>query len=669
MNKNIYKVLLWILIGNVFGMIAALMCITGSRDFNNFYDGGNVYDVTMAHRTGDLAGMQYHADGKYLEITDGNACKNFFLSGKEDAWNYIIMNLSSMNAESIEAEIEYYDKAGTCVGTNHISLSEGENIIASHNISYENVSIWIRDQVGKTFSMDKVQFREKLIEWDISKILPPWMTVLICYCLITGIVLVIKKKIGFVGLNWYLLIDFLQGIYIAAGTWTGSAILYLNKKIRSRIRIILFVIMILYMQIITNISLYEATRYYKYQMAICSMILIAIGIFCYEGKLQKKNWNNVMVQAWTALWILACVSDFLIRNRYTFLGYIMFFVVGFFYFMWNNMEDRKQIIIEFIRAIIISFVITTVFCLVCRPLTEGYRYSGTYYSPGMYAMYVLFVWIAFWGDIEHRINQKKMSVLLIAEIAGAVVAGVLMWKTQSSSGVLPAAVVLAIFLFQGWFLQRKKNVKKRMIQVVLIATVLVGPIEGALHWGLTNIPQMLNTEVYFKNDAYYPASAQITFFQPMTIYASKTEEDAQSTSTGSRILKKLFTKQSLEEFTSARDLYWMGHIREINLFGHENRVELWGSRRWPHNGFIAILYRYGIFSVIPYTIMVFRNLILTWKYMLHHRKEYGFFMFAVMFASFILILMENLELPFLFLCWMAMYFMMGINFEQEEKGA
>ncbi len=38
-----------------------------------------------------------------------------------------------------------------------------------------------------------------------------------------------------------------------------------------------------------------------------------------------------------------------------------------------------------------------------------------------------------------------------------------------------------------------------------------------------------------------------------------------------------------------------------------------------------------------------------------------------MLAAFILILMENLELPFLFLCWMGMYLMMGIYFEQDGE--
>ena len=47
-------------------------------------------------------------------------------------------------------------------------------------------------------------------------------------------------------------------------------------------------------------------------------------------------------------------------------------------------------------------------------------------------------------------------------------------------------------------------------------------------------------------------------------------------------------------------------------------------------------------------------------------RKGGFFLFAVMLVDFILLLGENVEQPFCWLCWFAMYLMMGVEFEQQR---
>lgn len=413
-----------------------------------------------------------------------------------------------------------------------------------------------------------------------------------------------------------------------------------------------------------DLHMYESNRYYKIQMLVCSVAVLLISALCYEKKLVRMNWRNKLVGAWTALWLMACISDFFVAKRYSFSGYIMLLVIGFFYFMWNNMEQKETIIREFIVATIISFVITTIFCFLCRPWVEGTRYLGSYYRPGMYGMYVLYVWIAILAHMDNRISHnKKLFPLILPETAGLALAGMLLWKTQASAAVLPAALVAAIFLFKQLFLSENKNVRKKACIAIMTTVLIAMPVCAVGEWGLKNIPGILGTEVYIEDDEVFSAAKIETPFSPITVYAAESEEEAG----GSRILKKLFEDHSLEGFTSARNFYWIGYLREMNLLGNENKVVLWGENRWPHSGFIAMMYRYGVFAVIPYTIMVFVNLFYAWKYMLRNRKNYGFFVFAVMAAAFVLILMENLELPFLYLCWLGMYLIMGVYFVQEDR--
>lgn len=709
MENPFFQRLFWLLSGVIFGVIAGLMAVSGSTDLNRFYDGGRVCDILADFRNGDVSGMEYRPEEDRFVVTAEDAYKVFTVSDKAQEWNYIRMDLSQAHGAGIHTVFEYYTPAGEMVAAEEVVLTGGRNEIRTEGLSYSGLIIRVRGQVGAAFLFDKVQFREKEIKFAPGRFARVWGIAFLFY---TGISLLIKKlwrKSGLRLPEWYAVIDFLQGIYQMAGESAGCMVSCRAGRWRSRLRTSAFLFLILYMQVITDLKLYETNRYYKVHMLVCSISVIFIGVLCYEGKLKKRNWRNPLVRAWTVLWLMACASDFFVAKRYSFSGYVMLLVVGFFFFQWNNMEKKEEIVREFVNAVLLSFVVTTVFCFLCRPLAEGARYLGSYYSPGMYAMYLLFVWAAFWGDIDYRLGKKMSSPLLWAEVAGAVLSGVLLWKTQSSSGVIPAALVLAVFVLKRFYMRGPAGGKRRTLLVFLAAAVLVVPVSLAGTWGLTHLPGILGTEVRFQSDEVFTTTADLdlweTIFGPVHVYAAgeipgnvmqqemlsveempaggapESDQPADEMSAGmqpadspkkggfsdSRILKKLFGKHSFEDFTSARNYYWLGYLRETNLLGHENKVKLWGKNRWPHNGFIAFLYRYGIFSLIPYTIMVFMNLVCAWKYMLAHRNGYGYYLFADMLAAFILILMENLELPFLFLCWMGMYLMMGIYFEQDGE--
>lgn len=662
---------IWLCTGIAFAIIFMLMDISGSKSFVDFYDGGAVYDVTPFHRTGDAFGMEYRpAEGRFV-VLEQEAYKYCLLSETEKEWDYLRMEISAVEPSPILAQIDYQNLSGDTVFTQEVRLYEGENELQTDGVSYAGIYIWIRNQAGAGISFDQMQFREKKLEVDLQRSFAVWLAAMTVYIAVTLSVKKLWKHLRKKSPDWYVWIEFLQGFYQIVGECFGKKVMRISEKNRSRIRTGILLFQILYMQVVMDLGMYESNRYYKVQILVGTLLVFALGVLCYEGKkLERVNWRNPLVWSWTVLWFLACVSDFFVGKRYIFMGYIMFFSIGFFVFVWNHMKRREQIVREFIRAVLFSFIFTGVFCFVCRPMTEGMRYLGSYYRPGMFAMYVLFVWIALLGDIEHRLRGRGISPLVFVEAAALPLAGYFLWRTQSSSGVLPAVFSAVFFVFYQFVVSKSSKIKKKTVLVLLTISVLTAPVIMASHWGLTNLPHLLGTEVVMDPDREFMTSAG-AFLETTPVYGAQQSEVQESKETGamiekSRILKKLFAHQSLESLTSNRNLYWVGYLRETNLTGHSGKTALWGENRWPHSGFLATMHRYGIFSVIPYTVMVFVNLFFTWKYMADRKKQYGYFLFASAISAFVLILIENLELPFLYLCWMAMYLLMGMNFESEE---
>lgn len=657
---------IWLCTGIAFAIIFMLMDISGSKSFVDFYDGGAVYDVTVFHRNGEAVGMEYRPAEEKFVVLEQEAYKYCMLSEMEKEWDYLFMELSAVTPSPLPVQIDYLDRSQNPVFSQQAFLHNGENEIRTDNVSYAGIYIWIRGQAGAGISFDRMWFREKKLEFHWGRSVLIFCAALFLYIAVTLTVKKIWKHFGKKAPDWYVLIDFLHGYYQIIGDCFGKKILRISEKNRSRIRTGILLFQILYMQIVADLGMYESNRYYKVQILVGTLLVFALGVFCYEGRgLERVNWRNPLVWGWTTLWLIACISDFFVGKRYIFMGYIMLFVIGFFIFMWNHMKRKEQLIQELIRAVLLSFLIVGLFCMLCRPMTAGARYLGSYYSPGMFAMYMLFVWVALLGDLCCKLHMPKWSAIVFLEAAGVVLAGFLLWKTQSSSGVLPAALSVMIFLFYQFGLSKSAKVRKKTVLVLACVSLLSVPVSVAAEWVFTNIPGLLGTQIQLEKDQEFTTSSSVVF-GPQQVYAAQPGLQSQDNGSGSRIINKILGKQSLEVLTSNRNFYWLAYLRETNLIGHSGKAVLWGSNRWPHSGFLAIMHRYGIFAIIPYTVMVFCNLLYAWRNMVRRKHPYGYFLFAAAVCSWILILMENLELPYLFLCWIVMYLLMGMNFESEE---
>ena len=82
------------------------------------------------------------------------------------------------------------------------------------------------------------------------------------------------------------------------------------------------------------------------------------------------------------------------------------------------------------------------------------------------------------------------------------------------------------------------------------------------------------------------------------------------------------------------------------------------------------MYRYGIFALVPYVMMILYNLIYAVRYFwenMYDDRKYAFFILADMLCCIWLLVMENLELPFGWICWYGMYLIMGVYFDGGKK--
>ena len=86
----------------------------------------------------------------------------------------------------------------------------------------------------------------------------------------------------------------------------------------------------------------------------------------------------------------------------------MVLVVGFFIFIWNNMEKPEVLTRNFVRAVHIFLVLITLFCLLCRPENAGkaaMRYAGISKNPSIFALYLGTIFSVLLGEIENSIKK------------------------------------------------------------------------------------------------------------------------------------------------------------------------------------------------------------------------------------------------------------------------
>ena len=222
------------------------------------------------------------------------------------------------------------------------------------------------------------------------------------------------------------------------------------------------------------------------------------------------------------------------------------------------------------------------------------------------------------------------------------------------SALIPVVLTALIFSFKLWRHRGKVRIFGFALYVFLFGIGYL--VDG---YCIYHIPRQVNAEIRFEKDIYA---------EPVTDHPFTLTVQAEEVKPANRILEKLQKISSLEKLTTGRTLFWKAYLRELNLWGHKSNARFWGAAHMPHNGLLAIMYRYGIFSIVPYFGMLLYGFCYAWRYFKRHLSEdrYSYFVLANTISCYLLILVENIELPFCWVWWYALYIVMGIYFDDEK---
>lgn len=640
----------WLITGILFAFAGACMVTSGSRSMEKFYNAGEVYDMPRSNLKQNWnTDLRYDTEQLVWEVQKDAVIKNIVIS--EGNWEYVYMYLSRLNRESFDATIICYDIYNNSVYSEEVNLWEGHNVLKIPNVKYTRMDIFIANQAGLTFDIEKMQFRETAPIFSTHNFTKVFFPLLAGFLLLTGgIGAVWKRKgkhiAGFAGLYG------LQEVFMYVGSAGERLSQRYSEQIRSRIRTFLFAVLILGTQVAYVLRLHRTA--FRYVELAAIGILCLIAFLCWEKPLKRLNWKNGLVASWTAVWTLSIISDFFVQKVYAYEGICMLFGMGFVFFMWGNMEHRERLLCEFLRGVTGSFWMIAAYCFLFRPYLPGYRYSGHNLGPNGFAMYVLFVFMAVLAQMHFDLQNKKVRrrELLYGIMLG--ICGCFLWKTQSVISLMLAVFVMLLFSLKVWMNKRKLGILGLVVYLCLVGIGYVG-----CDFCVYNVPRMLNLEIKYENDFYMDTVVEHPFL--LDVGAAEPGND-------NRLLYKLKTSTSLDELTTGRSKFWKAYLREMNLWGHRNKARFYGKTQDAHNGVLEFMYRYGIFAAVPYILMVLYSLAYAVQYFGRHWRadKYAFFVLLSALTCFGMLMLENIEIPFVRLNWYGLYFVLGVYFDNEK---
>lgn len=669
-NRGLFGKAVVIMAGILISMAGTAMLISASFNLNKFYDVGAVYDIFSSQLQTPSEGIVYNYQKKNLQIQEEKANKTVSISPKQQGeWNYIYLNISQPENQTLDCRIIYKDPAGNIVAEKRQELVAGRNVIVSEGVSYSDIMLEFSKQAGKIFAIKKLQFREQEDVFSWKRAMLFFALLQISYYVIIWTGKWIWKKRGInCKISIYPFADKLQLLFVKTGNCLGNAAETWSEKVKRRGRTGVLMFLFFYMQIVAIKSSYISIKWFKYHMYVCVLAMILLCIFSWEKPLHKLNWNHRFVRIWFGFWILAAISEFIVPKRYAYQGILMIFVMGLFYFVWNNRLDREEILKNFRKALELWFWINVPLCHFFRPFAEPMRYTGMSQNANIWAMYMTFVLAAFLSEIESYFKEtgRKKWIKCISSFIAVGIIWDFILKTGSSSGMVPMLLMVALWGIRLLKCIWKNQKKWQNAGYLLAGFVIVVSFVKVNDWGLHTIAYANDTAITFEEEEEilgYSDSFRLDFFSIKAQAEEKLEEKLEE----NRVFQKFVESASLEEFTSGRTLFWMGYIREMNLWGNEFAPMLWGSHRSAHNGIMAIMYRYGIFSVIPYMFLVLYYMKYSFEYKEKKLKSSGieFFIKAISINVFILLMMENVEFPFYYFSWYALYLVMGFYFGNE----
>lgn len=639
-NKKInFIVVVWAVL---FSYIVTNLVLSPQLQQERLLAAGQIYEVRHASLTKSSATWIYDEQQELYTIVGDDAKKSYGKWNEAVDWKCLYLKLDKLNRDSVGWVFKAYDAEKNVVGQQIISLHNGENWIAMDiNVPFQSFSIQILGAQGLQFQIEKMILLEEVPQKKLGILLFAAILLLI----MLGYMLIQKKSTAGKERGRYLrkLGDFQQFCCALLGNGICFSIgRKLTSQKKNRVRTALFACLFLYMIWVYDANCYISNSCYRYHCLVVAAVLLLVTVISKEQRLVAgKNYSKTACW-WYAFWTIACISDFIVSKRLKFTGWMMLAVVGLFCMVWRQMQQPQQIWWNMLHAVEIIAAAGVIYNIICRPKYDGLLYNGYMTSAADFAMFSGFVWMLFLIDIYQCLRDKAFGRRMIFCVCGAAVSALQILLSGKVIVILFAAV-FGVFILVAAAADKQKllNFSRKQFLLYMGLAVVVVVI---YYLGVKKLPWILGTFVQYTKERY------------------ETNKDASVIAilaqSGNEVYQKVECQSIKEQL-----LIWKSYLWEINLFGHKlPNMKIWNKQYNAGNHVLQILYRYGIFAVLPY-VMLFvtaakqqiENCRKHWKNLqMEEVLSVGVLGFFVLVGCF-----GNLEYPYYQPAWLFVYLLIG----------
>ncbi len=629
------KIIALILAGLFLAVAGGLALCSGSHSLTHTYDVGEVCDMRSV--------------GYPVELDPAGDVNYTWASSEETArtWKYLCLKLDDANFEKANVVLQPYMEGNPIGNSWNLSLQAGYNEIKLNGIECDAVQIKATGKDVLYFTPKFMEFREQKLTFSMSKYLQ-YAAMLFSGFMILAVLIIALFRRKKWHVDWYAPIDFLQDVYISF----GNHVLPLSRKVRPEtkhgLRIAALVCWMFWIMFTYNIGKYLLSGWFKYNVLLFCIVMLLIAVSMLEKPLQKKDWNMPLVHLWFWLSIAMCISEFFISKRFCMIGYVNLTVFGFYYLVWGNLEKKESVLQEIMSACKVAFLLSFVFTLLARPRNPLQGLTGHTWNPNIYGIFCGIVLLTFLASVRNGLLRKECKkIKLVIDIIGAMVSLSFLLLAGSRAGILLVIPGLLFFLAEYISCLRRKVFGWGKGVCGLAAVCLAfGAVHAFLSWGTIHLPIV---QVVFSWDSDIP---------------NETVKSMIAVGMETPIFQNIMFSEAATRFLTGRNLYWAEYLRNINFLGHEYYPSMWGGARTPHNGILGIIYRYGILTAVPYSLMFVNICVIAFREYIRTRQEaaMGFYFWVCTIGIALCMLIENFERPFLATEWLWWYWCLGFGF-------
>ena len=652
------KIYVFLMLGVILSGIITVMYLTKSINLENFYDVGAVYDILDENYKLPGVNWLYDFEKKLIVTQAEDAYCTYSVKHSRKNWGFLYLDIRDLSADT-PARIDFLGADGEVLYTVDFELQEGRNVLQLQEDDVYSFRFIVENPVS--FAIQGMQFREREQEFSWSQAPPVFAAALICCFAAMGLLLFLfrlyARKRNFS--NGNLWIGTLQECYIRILERCSLWFYGFTERKKSLLRQVLFFASLMLIFCSSSLGWTINITTQRRMVLTLGIFILCIAFLSWEGINRIPNWKNPLASAWFAICIMCIISDFIVPKNLRYFGFFMLGAMGPFYLAWNNMKKPERIIREFLSALRWFYWGVCVFCLFFRPFVPGTRYIGIYRNTNAFAGFLVTVNVVFLTWLDGNLGRERLKKrVLVENVFGLVTIWGFLMLTGSITSMVAYILGWIIFLWKQ-FLANKKGVYWRNLRnILLLSVVSLILVVTVGRWGVINVPHMMGAASTLHDGEEELA----TETSPFSIKV----EAAENIGVSERVLGKLTSGEWYLLFTG-RTVVWKSYIRALNLFGHSGFQEcVDGKRMHAHNAVLQMMHYYGIFIVIPYTIMLYYSI----KYgvmAIFHKKRVRMNLFFMLSSTNYVVqgLAEDIATPYAFISWLMFFIALGGMFNQQ----